>query len=191
MKTSLLLVLKVWKQSSVVSSVPVLGTSLNTTLTAVAAAQSASRSSGIESFEDMRVLVLSMSATDKQVAPCHEAGYPHTDDGWVTRSRKAGRWSLNVKIFRVGQKWPKWQGLFPVDMYVRLGLWLMLQTVSGSTCCCQKRAILTCWELFIQLEVIWLRSPVCLCLTSVWRYFSSCIPVSTIDFLDWILTYCF
>lgn len=64
------------------------GTSLKTTLTAVAAGQSASGSSGIESFEDMTVLVLVISAIDEQVTPCHKARCPPTDDRWVIRSRK-------------------------------------------------------------------------------------------------------
>lgn len=49
-----------------------MGTSLKTMLTAVAAGQSASGSSSIESFEDMRILGLGMSAIDKQVTPCHK-----------------------------------------------------------------------------------------------------------------------
>lgn len=71
MTTLRLLVLKVQEQSSLASSVLFVGTSLKTTLTAVAAGQSASGSSGIESFEAMRALVLGMSAIDMQVTPCH------------------------------------------------------------------------------------------------------------------------
>lgn len=72
--TTLLLLLKVWKQSALVSSLLFVGTSLKITLTAVAAGQSASRSSDIESFEDVRVMVLGMSIIDKQVTPCHKQG---------------------------------------------------------------------------------------------------------------------
>lgn len=74
MTTLRLLVLKVQEQSSLASSVLFVGTSLKTTLTAVAAGQSASGSSGIESFEDMRALVLGMSAIDMQVTACHQQG---------------------------------------------------------------------------------------------------------------------
>lgn len=57
-----------------ITSVLLVGTSLKTTLIAVAAGQSASGSSGIESFEDIRVLVLGISAIDKPVTPCHKQG---------------------------------------------------------------------------------------------------------------------
>lgn len=53
MTTLRLLVLKVQEQSSLVPSMLFVDTSLKTTLTAVAAGQSASGSSGVESFEDM------------------------------------------------------------------------------------------------------------------------------------------
>lgn len=72
MTTLQLLVLKVQEQSSLVPSMLFVDTSLKTTLTAVAAGQSASGSSGVESFEDMWALVLGMSAIDKQVTPCHQ-----------------------------------------------------------------------------------------------------------------------
>lgn len=175
MTTLLRLVLKVWKQSALIPSWLFVGTSLKTMLTAVAAGQSASGSSSIESFKDMRILGLGMSAIDKQVTPCHKKSVLMLMmDGWPGQ----GSWGMEFECQAL-QSWTELARVAKIVPHAHACEVGAVTDVSRGTC--WKRTILTRCELFTQLEVY---------LTSVWKFFSTWIPVPTIDFLDWILTCC-
>lgn len=75
-------------------------------------------------------------------------------------------------------------------MHVRLGLWLMFRQSVEAPAAVRRGQFLPVVSFSYSLK--WpgfVTQSVYVCLTSVWRYFSTCIPVSTTDFLDCILKF--